>query len=350
MFKANKNTKTNHSAISKIWSYTIVDSLINPIAVSLNNGRILSIQETQSEEKDIVCLGKELRGKFEVIPNINLPREIIHVSGFSHIGKSSFVRNYISRYQQLFPKRNIYVIGRKYFKSQDRIIRLQVNNSTELLKLEMFDFSNSLIVFDDLDNISRQQTLVTQIHNLINYNLFNGEDKHTSMVMITHNELDNILKAQILSKVTKLVIFPEFPKPEYAELLRAINLPTNEIKRILKEKSRWVVIGAHTPKYIVTKTKIKVLKNIPRLETIFEDEEDNVIISLEELEFSVKQRKQMLDHPTPLTVNIIKGLYPSRKRWHDMSPHIKEKILKELNYLNFYMLNKFLDYLKPTTI
>ena len=54
---------------------------------------------------------KEGEGKYQLIPNPEIERQILYITGASGSGKSYFTRQYCNEYQRIFPKRPIILIS-----------------------------------------------------------------------------------------------------------------------------------------------------------------------------------------------------------------------------------------------
>ena len=113
---------------------------------------------------------------FELIPNVELERDVILINGSSGKGKSTLAKNYALNYRLLFPKNNIfmfsqfpanydkaymYAFNEKTHKNDGKDIRkilnirfVELNKEFMNKKIDIVkDIHDALIIFDDFEDI-----------------------------------------------------------------------------------------------------------------------------------------------------------------------------------------------------
>jgi type II secretory pathway predicted ATPase ExeA len=117
-----------------------------------NSNLLLSIE---SNEDNVINYLKELKLKpkqhFQIIPNINVARDILYVVGASGSGKSYFTRQFADQYRKLYPKRKIFLISS--LTEDNSIDKIKDLKLTPFLAddIQAEDFKDSLVIFDDCE-------------------------------------------------------------------------------------------------------------------------------------------------------------------------------------------------------
>lgn len=211
------------------------------------------------------CIGKMIEdkdNKFELLPNLNRERECIYISGCSGSGKTFFSKNYIKKYKKIFPKRKIYIFcSKKEDNSIDDINPIRINISEEFLKKDKIDYSvfeNSLVLFDDIENISTEKDIKKEVMKIANQILNLGRQNNTTIIMISHMTMNGLFTKNILSECNLVVLFPNSGSfYQYLMYLKNyLGIPMKESKLILKVDSRWLVIFRECPISFMSEHKI----------------------------------------------------------------------------------------------
>jgi hypothetical protein len=98
---------------------------------------------------------------FQIIPFVSSenPRNILYTTGQSGSGKSYHTSGYIMEYNKLYPKNQVYVFSAlredKAFTKCKNINRVDIKSDDfEYSDFTIADFKDSLVIYDDTDNIS----------------------------------------------------------------------------------------------------------------------------------------------------------------------------------------------------
>lgn len=234
-----------------------------------------TIQEKikKGKYKDRTGIEFELNdGILDPIPDINLEREIIYISGRSGSGKSVFCANYLRNYCDVYPDNDIYLFS--YFpndpafddfrsdgpvKYRNRMIVVPLDNEyLEDIKsgtqLTEKDLCNSAVVFDDVDTIPNKK-IRDSILDLRDQVLQTGR-KDCITALCTNHVLCNGNSTQcLLNESDKIVLFPRNGSSYQFDrfLLRYCQIyKPEDRKKFISLPTRWAIINKK-PRYVLYK-------------------------------------------------------------------------------------------------
>ena len=141
-------------------------------------------------------------------------RSVLFVAGESGSGKSYFTREYVKRYNQMFPNNPIYLIlyldEDKTLDAYKKIIRLNCMTDEFLYDCQEFDlkaeFGNSFVIFDDIDSIAEKKAKEI-IFALLNKLLRIGRHFNTSVAYVGHELYSNHELKVILNESHTITFF-----------------------------------------------------------------------------------------------------------------------------------------------
>ena len=231
----------------------------DPIAILKNKLKLLFLNKNYNN-KNI----KKIKYKFDKLydvnnnifhfPNIKKMRECIYVSGCSGAGKSYWIGEYGKIYSNLFKENNIILFSKKKYDAPlDKIkdlIRIPLNE--DLYEFDLSYFSNSLVIFDDVDNL-RNSKIKSEVYNIISDILTNGRSEHITIIITSHL-MTNYKETRIILNECPIMVF--FPKSgndyQIKNCLKTyFGLMNKQINKIFKINSRWVLINKSYPQYIL---------------------------------------------------------------------------------------------------
>ncbi len=180
-------------------------------------------------------------------------RNVLYVAGPSGAGKSYVCAEYVKIYHEFHPDRPIYLFSKKgddpAFDQHEFIERMEVN--PELLsELDMDDFRETLCIFDDVHTFTGDQL---KIINQLQADLMDLGRSYLCDVVITNHLLTDGQKTrQVLNEMSKMVMYPEGSSAHSINyvLKKYIGLTKKEIEKIMRLKTRWIMINRF-PRYIV---------------------------------------------------------------------------------------------------
>ena len=141
-------------------------------------------------------------------------RDVLFIAGESGSGKSYYAREYAKKYKDMFPDNDILLIS--YLEHDEtldeykEIIRLDCFNTNFLSVCETLniqnEFSNSLIIFDDIDSITNKKEKLT-IFGLLNKLLRIGRHYNTSVAYLGHELYNSSELKTIMNEAFKILYF-----------------------------------------------------------------------------------------------------------------------------------------------
>ena len=245
----------NDNNTDDCWGYYFKRSMDRPYVVD-DKDYIWSIHESDN------CTGaKEISGNFQICPNWSKERDIVLISGPSGAGKSFLAEEYIKKYKKIYPTNKIILISNKPFeKLKITYTKLPLEESY-VNNLKVNNFQNSLIIFDDVENISSNEIIQNKIIKFLEEVLNVGRSMHISIIIISHILMNYRFSRNMIMEANKIIIFPNSGvKYQYSKFLNNyIGLDKKTSNDILDTRSRWLCIDKESPITIITRNKVKIL-------------------------------------------------------------------------------------------
>ncbi len=201
-------------------------------------------------------------GSLVPIPNCET-RECGYACAASGGGKSTFVANYAAEYKKLFPKNDVFIFSR--LESDDVLDKLKpkrIRIDDELVDkpIQPDELDKSLVIFDDTDTI-REKNIRNAIISLKNDLLETGRHQNI-YIMITSHLMNNYKETRIvLNESHFIVIFPNASSTYSIKycLEKYYGLGKKDIEKVLKLKSRWIMIFRNFPRYVLSEHQCYIL-------------------------------------------------------------------------------------------
>ena len=226
----------------------------------------------------IICIGEARNGfeelklnkgeHFEPMPNINKERDVRFIIGQSGSGKSYFVSQYAKNYKKIHPKSSIYIFStldedKDGLDRIGKVIRIKLDD--EFINGEPIDtkeFENSLVIFDDVDNIALKKTKDV-VWSYMNNMLQTGRHYKISVCVTFHVSCAGHATKMVLNECNSITIFGATIGGKNLKYLldNYLGMDKNQIERVKKLDSRSVTIYKTYPKTVVSDTDIFVLRN-----------------------------------------------------------------------------------------
>lgn len=201
------------------------------------------------------------------IPKISKnDRDVILIVGKSGSGKSSFCAMYIKQYLKMFDNM-VYIFSKHkndpaFNFNSDRVRQINMKEYSERqMEIDLNSFKNSLVVFDDTDQIydDDEKEAVLRLRNDI---LENGR-KLFIYCLITKHMFPNTKADKIVNVETRAIVF--FPKhSNRAEidnyLHKQLLLKKKMRNTILSVDARWVLFSNEIPLYVLSPNEIFLIK------------------------------------------------------------------------------------------
>ena len=198
------------------------------------------------------------------IPNKKTERQILYITGASGSGKSYYTRNYCNEYKKLFPKNDIYLFSSIQEDSSIDKVKdiMRIRLDTEFLQtdLNVNDFKDSLVVFDDTDCITNKM-MKMKVNNILNMLLETGRHTNTSVIYTSHLPTNGLDTRRILNECHSVTIFPTSLGGRALKYLleNYFGLDKDQIKKLKKLQSRWVTIIKGYPMTILSEKDVYTL-------------------------------------------------------------------------------------------
>lgn len=241
-------------------NYIIRPGFDKPYAVSINDN-VYSVLPPE-HHKDKHTSIRKLGGTFKVVPNWKKERECMLISGPSGSGKTYFAKDYLRKYHKLKPRNKIYLIANKDFEDFNDVPYTKVPITREFFsKVRVNDFRDSILVFDDVENISTDEEIQRMVQKLIEEILNVGRSMHISILIISHILLNYRFSRNMIMECNKIVMFPgSGARHQYKNFLSTyVGLDKKQIDKLLKTKSRWLAIDKEAPITVITDDNVEIL-------------------------------------------------------------------------------------------
>ena len=228
--------------------------------------RKISVEPDRSNVTEYLTEIKTRKPKehLQHIPNKKTERQILYITGASGSGKSYYTRNYCNEYKKLFPKNDIYLFSSiQEDSSIDKVkdmMRIRLDNEFLQTDLNVNDFKDSLVVFDDTDCITNKM-MKMKVNNILNMLLETGRHTNTSVIYTSHLPTNGLDTRRILNECHSVTIFPTSLGGRALKYLleNYFGLDKDQIKKLKKLQSRWVTIIKGYPMTILSEKDVYTL-------------------------------------------------------------------------------------------
>jgi hypothetical protein len=170
-------------------------------------------------------------------------------------------------YKKLWPENNIYLISQcdndPAFDSQQEILQIKRIELSPKLYQQPLDtniaFAQSLVIFDDIDNISDKKILEA-VRNIRDRILETGRKSWITCIVMCHSLLDGKNTKKTLSECTDIVLFPSSGNFNATSgyLTRYFGLNTASIRSLMDrvDNSRYMILHKNHPQYCMCEQKL----------------------------------------------------------------------------------------------
>ena len=223
------------------------------------NKKVLSIETNDDYNKKITKefnkLSIEPSAKFQQIPDNTLTRIVGYIFGASGSGKSTYVSNYLKQYKKVFKNNQMYCFSAL---DEDESIdgldikRILIDESLDEDPIEIEEFKDSIIVFDDIDVLPTK--LKKPVWEILNKALQIGRHYNISVLTTMHLPTNKQETKIILTESQWVVYFPHSGGGRGTKYLLTeyLGLENKTIQKIKKLKTRWCCIFKNYPQFCLT--------------------------------------------------------------------------------------------------
>jgi hypothetical protein len=140
---------------------------------------------------------------------------------------------------------------------QEKHDRTLEDLAEEIKERPLQSYSNSLVIFDDVDNLM-SKVLLKQIHSLNNDLMCNGRKQNINVAYIGHIMLNAHQTKVVLNEASKVFFFSGTGARGVTNFLKTYaEMEKGEIAKIKAIKdSRWIMLNRSNPRYVATEKSI----------------------------------------------------------------------------------------------
>lgn len=253
-----KERKIKESSVDKVWDIDTINSIADALSQGKTLGEIINIfdEANLEDEEDDGNLGREIQlesdERIEVMPGPKTDR--LMVAGPTGCGKSTFCAQWAKVWQALNPEKNVYLFARQ---EDDHAFdgleceEIVVDDNILDRKLGIDDFVDSLVIFDDMDNLQDKKVSL-YIHKLLDDLMACGRKKGCSVIYMSHLFLARDKTKIALSETNKIVFFPGPGIRQIKNVLKDyICMETPMINMLTNVRSRWCCLERDSPQYLI---------------------------------------------------------------------------------------------------
>lgn len=225
-------------------------------------------------------------GKFQVIPKTNGSSHGF-VFGSSGSGKSYFVGNYATVYQEFYPENPVYLVS--YIDEDSSIDRIP-----DLIRISIKDIMDgkitgkaihdSMIIFDDVDalpslpkeeqevedgdekpvkkakgkDINNPKDVFNAVEELRDQLLTTGRHHNVSVIVTSHLGANFGHTKKVINESSFITVFPKGGNAAQIERIMSTysGLNKKQLKKLVDQPSRWVMLSKVYPQYVVSEKSV----------------------------------------------------------------------------------------------
>lgn len=237
-----------------------------PIALIKDSKHVVSLAQNPKQSTEEIVL--DSNETFTPMPNTSKERDVLYIFGQSGSGKSYYVYLYAMNYKKNYKKNSIYVFSSLESDKEglDRIPnikRIALNEdflNDDMIPIE--EFKNSLIIFDDVDNIA-SKPLKKKVWAYMNTFLQTGRHFKCSLAITFHVSAGGADTKMIINEATSITYFPATVGGRNLKYMldSYLGLDKQQMSKIKKLNSRWITVVKSYPKVILSEKSCYILRN-----------------------------------------------------------------------------------------
>jgi predicted AAA+ superfamily ATPase len=183
--------------------------------------KVISVSDKfNKDDEALIKEFKQLKipndAKLQQVPDTTKEREIVYMTGPSGSGKSTYTRKYLEQWKKKNKDKEIYMFSSlPEDESLDDVKpqRIKLDRSIYEEPIEVEEFKDSVVIFDDIDVISDQK-IRAAVYNILHKVLEIGRHFKITALVTNHLPTNGKDTRRILKKPTKLLISPTAPQAE----------------------------------------------------------------------------------------------------------------------------------------
>ena len=249
-----------------------IEKVGRPVAKIVNgtgklSNKIVSVCVNNEEEEEISKPFSALtlpEGRFQQIPDTSKNREILYITGASGSGKSYYTLQYLKEYKKKYKDNDIYLFSAltddETLDEMKDIKRIKIDDSLVNDPIDIKEFENSCVVFDDTDVISNKG-IREAVYAILNQILELGRHHYITCIITNHLSTNGASTRRILNECHSITYFPSSGSTKGINylLMTYCGLDKQQIQKAKRLKSRWVTIFKHYPQIMMGEKNIWLL-------------------------------------------------------------------------------------------
>ncbi len=247
--------ESKQEVLNKVWDTDTINSIAESLESGMTLGEIVDLFSSIDEDENIPGMNEIKLSEDEQIEVLPSPKnERIIIGGPAGSGKSYWAAMYARLWQKLHPEGLIHIFVRQADDPAYEGIEFEeIVADRDILDkdLGIFDFVDTLVIFDDMDNL-QDKDVITYIHKLLNDLMACGRKQNIYVMYVTHI-FKNRNKTQVpLNESNKIVFFNGMGDRGNVGVLKDYaQMDKKEIERVISVKSRWCCLERTRPRYLI---------------------------------------------------------------------------------------------------
>lgn len=221
------------------------------------NGMVVSVSTDHNgggEGDELIREFKRLEipneAKFQQVADTTKEREILYITGCSGSGKSTYTRKFIEQLKKVKKDIQVYLFSAlNEDESLDSVEpkRIQLDESLVDDPIDIKEFENSVVIFDDVDVIPDKK-IREAVMKIMNLALEVGRHHKVNMVITNHLPTNGRDTRRILNEASSFTYFPHSANARIKYFLTEyVGIDKKMVTYFKKQNTRAVTIFKHYP-------------------------------------------------------------------------------------------------------
>ena len=189
--------------------------------------------------------------------------DVMYISARQGAGKSTYIADYVADYRKLYPRNKIFLFSSKFddetntftdkaYQHLPYITVMKVDQSFLDIQLNPSDFADSLVIFDDIEQLPYKEVL-KEINDLRRRLLTVGREKRIFVIVTSHIMCDGDKTRLFLNEHNKGTFFKGCNMSQVKRYLENYSgVSDKKIQnKIINLPSRWITVSQNYPAYVI---------------------------------------------------------------------------------------------------
>lgn len=269
-FDPTESSKPIHDSPSTIQQTNYTEEDVRKMSLQERRRLLLDLTSHSNDVKnDKRNYTTKLNETVSLLPSDTTP-DRIYVAGASGVGKSCWSAMFVYEYHLKYPSNKIYMYSTHTnetaysalpieYQELKTLLPVSISEGREVPPPTVQDFKNSLVIFDDVDNLQSKPSQEAVI-GLQSDLLANGRKYGVSVMVVAHQLMNYKQTRNLLSECFRIVFFPQSSKYHVLRFLKIYaGLQKIDIDRIMNTKSRWICLQTLVPNIVISEHEVFIL-------------------------------------------------------------------------------------------